>query len=158
MGLRCSELCGLRWSDIDLDKKEMTISQALTREAGITYIDETKSLSSNRVLPIPDMLVALLLEEKNKATNEYVATANGLHITPDHFSEHQLKVFYNGIDVPLDMRLTAHELRHTCGTLLYEETKDIYYVSKFLGHSDIGITTKTYVHSQMHQKKVRIVP
>ena len=158
MGLRCSELCGLRWSDLDLDKKEMTISQALTREAGITYIDETKSLSSNRVLPIPDMLVALLLEEKNKATNEYVATATGRHITPDHFSEHQLKVFYNSIDVPFDQRLTAHELRHTCGTLLYEETKDIYYVSKFLGHSDIGITTKTYVHSQMHQKKVRIVP
>ena len=85
---------------------------------------------------------------------------NGRHITPNHFGDRHMEAFYNTMKVPKEQRLSPHELRHTCGTLLYEETKDIYFVSRFLGHSDIGITTKTYVHSEMQDEKIhlRITP
>ena len=46
-------------------------------------------------------------------------------------------------------RFTPHEYRHTCGTLLYRRTKNIYAVAKFLGHSDVVITTKIYVHNDV---------
>lgn len=46
-------------------------------------------------------------------------------------------------------KLNPHELRHTCGTLLYQRTKNIYAVSKFLGHADIKITTDTYIHDDI---------
>ena len=156
MGLRCSELCGLRWSDIDFENGLLCVNQALTREAGVTYIDETKSLTSTRKIPLPDSLRSRLADARSNSEDEYVAMVNNHHMTPDHFNEHQMEAFYNSLNVPMDARLTAHELRHTCGTLLYEETKDIYYVSKFLGHSDIGITTKTYIHSNFQHKKTHI--
>jgi integrase len=156
MGLRCSELCGLRWTDIDFEEGFLSVSQALTREAGVTYIDNTKSRSSSRRIPVAPSLLARLADARSRSEDEYIAMVNGHHIAPDHFNEHQLEAFYNSLKIPNDLRLTAHELRHTCGTLLYESTKDIYYVSKFLGHSDIGITTKTYIHSDFQDKKVHI--
>lgn len=155
MGLRISELCGLRWQDIDLEQKTMTVSQALTSESGAIFIGDAKSLSSDRKLPIPDDLIKRLASVENK--QGYLAMRkNGRHVTPSHFNALELEVFYNNAGVPMNQRLTAHELRHTCGTLLYEETKDIFQVSKFLGHSEIGITTKIYVHSQYHTEKVHV--
>ena len=153
MGLRCSELCGLRWEDIDLDSGTLTVSQALTVEGGRVFIGKPKSANSIRKLSIPEDLLARLREEHGTG---YIATLNKRNITPDHFTERQLEAFYNSFGIPKEQRLTAHELRHTCGTLLYEDTKDIYYVSRFLGHSDIGITTKTYVHSEMQDEKIHI--
>lgn len=164
MGLRCSELCGLKWEDIDLVGGKMSISRALTTESGIIYIGPPKSANSIRKLDIPqDLLERLKLAkaEYDKAppksvgrynTEGYLATMNGHHITPDHFGDRQLECFYNYHKIANDCKLSPHELRHTCGTLLYERTKDVYFVSRFLGHSDIGITTKTYVHSEMQDE------
>ena len=155
MGLRCSELCGLRWQDIDLDNGTMYIRQALTSEGSQTFIGPPKSQNSVRKLIIPADLLCRLQAEKN-SDEEYIAMLNGRHITPNHFADRQLEAFYNAMKVPPEQRLSPHELRHTCGTLLYKETKDIYFVSRFLGHSDIGITTKIYVHSEMQDSAVHI--
>ncbi|MBR2908065.1 MAG: site-specific integrase [Clostridia bacterium] len=157
MGLRCSEMCGLRWEDINLDTGEMTIRQALTTENGEVYIGPPKSANSVRKLKIPEDLLERLRANHGEG---YLAMLNGRHITPNHFGDRHMEAFYNTMKVPKEQRLSPHELRHTCGTLLYEETKDIYFVSRFLGHSDIGITTKTYVHSEMQDEKIhlRITP
>lgn len=155
MGLRCSELCGLRWEDIDLDSGTMTINQALTTESGQIYIDKPKSSNSIRRLQVPEDLLCRLQVEKGDNTG-YIAMLNGHHITPNHFGDRQMEAFYNSMKVPMEQRLSPHELRHTCGTLLYRDTKDIYHVSRFLGHSDIGITTKTYVHSEMQDNEIHI--
>lgn len=153
MGLRCSELCGLRWEDIDFDEGTMTIRQALTTESGVIYIGKPKSDNSTRKLHIPTELLSRLEKEKGVG---YIAMINDHHITPDHFGDRQMEAFYNYMKIPKHQRLSPHELRHTCGTLLYEETKDIYFVSRFLGHSDVGITTKTYVHSEMQEEKIHL--
>ena len=155
MGLRCSELCGLRWEDVDIENSTLYVKQALTSENGTIYIDEPKSKNSARKLKIPKELIEKLKAEKGTG---YIAVLNNRHITPDHFSDRQLESFYNYMKVPKEQRLSPHELRHTCGTLLYEKTKDIYHVSRFLGHSDIGITTKIYVHSEMQEDKIKITP
>lgn len=163
MGLRCSELCGLRWSDVDLERGTLTVEQALTSDAGAVYIGAPKSENSKRRLDVPADLLAKLRaaapagDGSTGALSAYVATRRGgNHATPDHFAERELEVFYNAAGVPRDQRLSPHELRHTCGTLLYEQTKDIYFVSRFLGHSDIGITTKIYVHSEMQDEKIHV--
>ena len=154
MGLRCSELCGLRWQDINLKEGTMHINQALTTDGSKIYIDKPKSTNSIRKLKIPqDLLQKLKSAEKE---TEYVAMLNGHHITPNNFGDIYIKTFYNALNVPQEQRLAPHELRHTCGTLLYKDTKDIYHVSRFLGHSDIGITTKTYVHSEMQDEEIHI--
>lgn len=158
MGLRCSELCGLQWKDIDLQKGFMTISQALTCEGSQIFIDTPKTKMSRRKLVIPeDLLDRLRITKAGQDEASYLATMpDGRHITPNHFGDRQLEAFYNYMKIPHEQRLSPHELRHTCGTLLYKETKDIYHVSRFLGHSDIAITTKIYVHSEMQDEEIHI--
>lgn len=168
MGLRCSELCGLKWEDVDLENGKMNISRALTTESGVIYIGPPKSANSVRKLEIPADLLERLKQAKAAYdaappksvgiynTVGFIATMNGRHITPDHFGDRQLEAFYNYHKIPQNSKLSPHELRHTCGTLLYQSTKDVYFVSRYLGHSDIGITTKTYVHSEMQDTAVHV--
>ena len=153
MGLRCSELCGLCWEDIDLENGTLYVKQALTSVNSTIYIDKPKSHNSIRRLKIPEDLLQRLQKEKGTG---YIDFKNGKNITPTRFNAWRLTPFYNYMKVPKEQRLTPHELRHTCGTLLYDSTKDIYHVSRFLGHSDIGITTKIYVHSEMNEEKIHI--
>lgn len=155
LGLRCSELCGLKWGDIDFNTGKIAVSRALTTEGGLTYIDKPKSANSTRKLDVPQDLLERLAAYRNPKGG-FIAMLNGHHITPDHFGDRQLEAFYNYHKIPREQRLTPHELRHTCGTLLYQSTKDIYFVSRFLGHSDIGITTKIYVHSSMQDDAIHI--
>jgi len=46
LGLRCSELCGLKWEDIDLRTGKIAVSRALTTEGGLSYIDTQKLYAS----------------------------------------------------------------------------------------------------------------
>lgn len=149
MGLRASELCGLEWKNIDLTNKQMFICQAITTEGGSKYLDKPKSANSTRKLPIPDDLLIRL--ENTEKTGSFLFQG----MTHKRVGE-KLTTIYNSLNVPKDKRLTAHELRHTCGTLLYQATKDIFYVSRYLGHSDVSITTKIYVHSELQQEEIHI--
>lgn len=150
MGLRGSELCALTWSKIDLENGIMHINEGKVNVNGVTYIGKPKSANSTRKLPIPNDLLERLKNEP-KTTSNFLIDA-----TSKTLSE-KLRVLYNKIGIDKDKQLSAHELRHTCGTLLYNETKDIYLVSRFLGHSDIGITTKIYVHSNLQDDAINIL-
>lgn len=157
MGLRCSEMCGLKWEDVDLERGFLAVKQALVTDAGHVIIAKPKSDNSVRTLPIPgDLLSRLKAYREGHPDDVFVATFRGANIKPDHFASRQLRTFYRAHGVSADLQLSPHELRHTCGTLLYNETKDIYHVSRYLGHSDIGITTKTYVHSEMQDKPIHL--
>lgn len=165
MGLRASEVCGLRWQDVNFSAGTLTVNQSITYCDGITQVADPKSINAHRTLPVPPELLSLIKEAKKNAPGgelgKYVTSyedINGkrMHLTAYNIRKVVLKRFYNDLGVPEEQRLNPHELRHTCGTLLYESTKDIYHVSRFLGHADIGITSKTYVHSDFTEKKVHI--
>lgn len=44
-----------------------------------------------------------------------------------------------------------HDARHTAGTLLFDQGVDIEVIRRFLGHSSIVLTSKTYVHHSARQ-------
>ncbi len=56
-------------------------------------------------------------------------------------------------------RRSCHLLRHTCGTLLYAETKDLQVVKNTLRHSDLKMASK-YAHLQdrMMNRYTRAIP
>ena len=146
LGLRCSELCGLKWGDIDTNAKTVSIKRACTESKGMAVVASPKNKSSERTLPLSTAL-AERLEAVRGDAEEFILTSRkgkGKPITPCKFSAHKYKTFFT--DYGETDYLTPHELRHTCGTLLYEKTKDIYAVSKYLGHANINITSKLYVH------------
>ena len=66
-GLRIGELCTLKWADIDLEKRILTVSKTLQRiqiKGGSTktklILTEPKSETSKRSIPIPECLIEFL--------------------------------------------------------------------------------------------------
>ncbi|PKM62331.1 MAG: hypothetical protein CVU97_05915 [Firmicutes bacterium HGW-Firmicutes-21] len=166
LGLRCSELCGLKWGDIDYTARSVHIQRATTTVNYRAVTAKPKSKSSNRKLPLSSELLTNLNNNKGEP-DEFILSSTkvkGKPLTPLDFSSSRYKTFFkdlnkhlleehqkrlqsdnNAVLTTID-ELTPHELRHTCGTLLYARTKDIFAVSKYLGHSSIDVTTKLYVH------------
>ena len=62
-GLRSSELRGLPWSDVDLEKSELHVRQRADR---YNQIGNPKSEDSHRTVPIPPATVAALREWKKE--------------------------------------------------------------------------------------------
>jgi len=143
MGLRESELCGLKWEDIDLEEGYLSIKRACTDLNGIAILNEPKNEKSKRTIPIPKDLLKILRQNAGKGF--VVQSENGKLISSKNFQNNRYKRVLNACGI--ERQLNPHELRHTCGTLLYNKTHDIYAVSRFLGHSSINITTKLYVHN-----------
>lgn len=148
LGVRCSELLGLKWSDFDFENKVVVIQRAITAVNHKPRIDVPKSKTSIRTIPISTRLARAIAEHKND-NSEFVVQQ--CPITPANFTKNVYNPFFRDLNkqYPDIYRLSPHELRHTCGTLLYNKTKDLYAVSKFLGHANVGITAKLYVHEDV---------
>ena len=142
MGLRISELCGLKWEDIDFKKGTMSIQRACTDLNGSAVIGEPKNTKSKRTIPIPQELLKVL--KKERKTGYIVISTTNKNISPRTFTSKRYNVFFKDTGI---RKLTPHEMRHTCGTLLYEKCHDIYAVQAFLGHTNAIVTSEIYVHS-----------
>lgn len=158
LGLRCSELCALKWENIDFENAKINVIEARTMQGGVGKEGAPKSFTSRRRLDIPPDLLAKLKKEKEETNTSYVVTYKGKPANPDHFFEKFVVPFYIELGISEDKMLTPHELRHTCGTILYKQTKDIYHVSRFLGHSDVSLTARVYVHSEINDEFIEAFP
>ena len=59
---------------------------------------------------------------------------------------------YARIASPLK-KITPHKLRSTYGTMLYQESGDIYLVADVLGHKDVNTTRKHYAAIQEERRR-----
>jgi integrase len=69
-GLRRSEVCGLRWSDLDLAKRILTVDQSVeqTKASGgpaRLHFGRVKTFKAHRAVPIPRHLADLLVAHKH---------------------------------------------------------------------------------------------
>lgn len=69
-GLRCGEVLGLRWSDVDLKDKTLTVNQARVLVDYKVRIEEPKSRNGKRTLPLDDDLVGALVELRKRQSKE----------------------------------------------------------------------------------------
>lgn len=139
-GLRASELCGLKWEDIDLKKGTLSVKRACTTLNGMAVVDKPKNANSLRTIPIPKALIETLKKSYSKG---FILNIKGKPMSSQHFTSNKYNVFFNETGI---RKLSPHKMRHTCGTLLYEKCHDVFAVQKFLGHSNAIVTSKTYVH------------
>jgi integrase len=163
-GLRRGEILALKWSDIDFANKEIHINKAIIHIHGKPMLKGPKSKAGIRDVPIPNFLVELL--KKVKPTSElFCPSVEGEVMTSVAYKRawdsylHYLNIQAGGRDasrinpkVQKVDRITAHMLRHTYATLLYDANVDIKSTQRYLGHSDIETTLEIYTHLTKHKQ------
>ncbi len=159
LGLRTSEMLALKWEDFDFKARTVNIERACVEIDNKPAIGAPKSEASIRTLPLSKEFCDFLYFYGKSCKGYITLSKNGNLMDNANFTKSRYNRFFRELEEDTGMyRLSPHELRHTCGTLLYEHTKDIYAVSKFLGHSSVVITTKYYIHPtvEMLRNKLNI--
>ena len=133
-GLRRGELVNLRWQDVDLQRRVITI------QSSPTY--RTKQ-GKKRVLPLNEMAFHLLSAKHSQELGEYVFMHRGKQIAENWLSQ----IFKRAVkdkEAGLNDKLHWHSLRSSFASWLVIDGVSIYAVSKLLGHSSVTITQKHY--------------
>lgn len=147
-GIRIGELCALTWDDIGENTIRVNKTVQRVQQNGTTEILTLppKTVSSNRIIPIPKELKLLLKGRKNNGT--VLKQENGKLVEPRLM---QIKFKKYTAECGIE-NINFHSLRHSFATRCVEVGFDIKTLSEILGHSDVKTTLNKYVHSSMEQK------
>lgn len=155
LGLRRGEALGLRWQDIDFDKRTLRVSQSLARLNGRLVLSEPKTKSSSRILDLPQTLLPKLREHRNKQLEEKMSagpkwTDSGLVFTTSKGTPIDPRKVKRRLDALLKAaglpHFRVHDLRHFFASLLLAQGVPLKVVSDMLGHTQISITADLYTH------------
>jgi integrase len=161
-GLRRSEVCGLRWQDIDFDAETMTICNTRTQVKEVREQERTKSAASRRTLTLIDSTIPTLRTIRKEQLerrmlmgseyhiNDYVCVwPDGRPLLPESVTHH-FRDFLIKNNLPL---IRFHDLRHTAGSLLLESGASIKQVQEFMGHEQSSTTLDIYAHTSPESRK-----
>ena len=157
MGLRRSEICGLKWSHVDREARVITIAEARTAVNGRSVDKGTKNRSSVRRLgyrgladmeELMERLWNQRLEEMRTMGADYqddgfvVCHHGGRPYQPDYLSNRLQRVLRT-TELPY---VTLHGLRHSFASIAHSRNVPLFGISKALGHSNTNTTTQIYMH------------
>lgn len=157
-GIRVGELCALKWKDISLFEKTLTIKgtmQRLQHDAVIgtqktrVVITEPKSSYALRTIPLPMFVVERLLEFQCQA-NDFLLTGSEKYYIEPRTMQNRFKAYLKQGKIA---DANFHSLRHTFATRCIESGFDVKSLSEILGHSSVKLTLDKYVHSSMELKR-----
>jgi len=150
LGLRPGEALGLKWSDLDVEESTIQIVRQVQRVKGTGLVIKAVKQKKERVIPISDTTIQILLTHKRYQSLQKAswATDEGL-------------IFPNNIGKPLDekadrnrfRKLTKlagtqeyelYQLRKTAFTAMASQT-DLKTLMEFSGHSQVSTVLGSYV-------------
>lgn len=148
LGLRRGEALGLRFSDIDFERRIAHIQQQYTTcgkdKTGKPQwgIRSLKTKESDRIIGIPSLVLQKLIERQKVAKHDLVCCNDDGSPRNINSLEHAFKMFLAQNGLP-EIRL--HDLRHTYATQLRDLGVDITTISQVLGHTSIKTTADIYI-------------
>ncbi|WP_336215014.1 tyrosine-type recombinase/integrase [Nonomuraea sp. LPB2021202275-12-8] len=165
-GLRRGELAGLRWADISLETRELTVVQQLIHINGQLRVVPPKSEASQRTIALDTEAVRLLRRHQQRQhlqgldTAGWVFTrADGQPIRPDYLT-YRFRYLVAASGLP-PVRL--HDLRHGAASTALAAHVDLRTVQGQLGHASIVLTSDTYtsvlpeLHHEAAEATARLV-
>lgn len=154
-GLRIGEVCALQWKDVDLDNHIINIRNSVVRvsskESSYLMLDEPKTLSSTRVIPIVPTLYQLLMQYKKD--NDIFVISGTTEFMKPRTLEYHFKKTLKKCELKV---VNYHALRHTFATNCIQMGVDVKSLSEILGHSNVSVTLNTYVHSSLEMKRQQL--
>jgi integrase len=155
-GLRASELRGLTWDAVDLDRKLLVVRARADRW---NVIGSPKSDAGKREVPLAPIVVNVLREWKlacpRFADSEEpprlwlvfpTATGNVQRLAHIHRRLGPVQHAAGITDDPARPKYGMHSLRHACASLLIEQGFNAKRVQALMGHSTIAMTLDIYTH------------
>ena len=155
-GLRRGELCGLRWTDIDLDRATLTVERNRTTAGYQIVENDPKTPAGRRAVALDKHTVRVLRAHRARQLDQRRDTlANGQQWTDSGY------VFVRGDGLPINPNYATtrfrklvqraglppvrlHDLRHGAASLAHEAGADLKTLQDLLGHSSIVTTADTY--------------
>lgn len=174
-GLRRGEMMALDWDAVDMKNRTLVVRQTAVINVNQIQIEQrAKTDAGLRILPICKALYAALDSvPEAQRVGPVCKSTSGKHMTEAGVSGtlatfcRALERILNG-EEPLQrgrrtdrekakgenlpekpriqFKFTAHDLRHTYATALYDAGVPVKAAQYFLGHSDIKITLELYTH------------
>jgi len=155
-GLRRGELLALRWSDIDLERRSLTVTRAIAQTySGELVSQPPKTAKGKRTIALSHAAVSVLRNHKRKQAqlaeklgdawqgkDLVMSDASGGIINPSNIHRHFKRLLRKAGVKPIRF----HDLRHTHATLMLKQGEHPKVVSERLGHNSIQITLDTYTH------------
>ena len=158
-GLRRGEICGLKWSDLDIDTGKLCIQRSVSiKKGGGVNIGETKTDKGVRSITLPKSVIEMLRIRQKSAISEWIfpnLLNPELPISPAAVYR-KLKAILKRAELPM---IRFHDLRHTFATHAMQGGVDAKTLSGILGHTNASFTLDTYTHvtADMQQNASEVV-
>ncbi|MBQ1902558.1 MAG: tyrosine-type recombinase/integrase [Lachnospiraceae bacterium] len=149
-GMRVSEMVGLNVSDVDFKNACFHVIRKGGNEAKIYFgPDIEKALHDYLHFERDKYLIAA--PSDSIGTDALFLSLKGMRLTVRAI-ENLVKKY--AVAAGLGTKISPHKLRATFGTLLYEETSDIYLVADALGHKSVDTTRAHYADiTESHKRR-----
>ena len=138
-GLRQSELIALKWSDLDIESRTLTIAEkrAVVRRELVEYGSQTRSI---RLTP---EVVDLLVMEHSKHPSSQLMFMHPATLKP--YSPQMVRRMHDEIIKEAGINHIRYvDLRHTCAILALKNGMDTKELARMLGHYRPAITRQNY--------------
>lgn len=155
-GMRRGEVLGLRWHDLDLDVKQLSVRQTLISVSYKIEFSAPKTPRSRRTIPLDAETVTSLRRHRADQAKERLAAGDmyqdrdlvfahtdGSPIHPDSVTG-EFKRLLQRAGLP---KIRLHDLRHTYATMSLQARVPSKVVSELLGHSTVAFTEDVYTHA-----------
>lgn len=151
------ELCGLRWQDVDLENRRLTVRQEMVLVRGKRVLKEPKSGASRAAVPLLPEVVEALRDWKTRQDVERTVAGplwedhglvfcqpNGKPLHPDHPLKRHFRRILGRAGLPEALRI--HDLRHAVATVAVSSGVDPKTAQASLRHSRVTTTLGIYAH------------
>lgn len=142
-GARQGEILGLKWSDVDFSKKQISINR--TFNMGRFFTPKTKG--SARQIDLAPMAVKALAEWKlaNGGKDDDLVFPNEAG-EPMNYSNMVQRYYRKALKDAGIPQIRFHDLRHTYASLLLAQGENVKYIQTQMGHSSPTVTLNVYAH------------
>jgi integrase len=152
-GLRIGEATGLTWKNVDLSKagKEFFIVRnQLQRVNSKLVLRPLKTEKSRRSLPLMgDSLKVIEFEQARQMVDHQDNPLGLVFLNPygrPFDPKYVNKIFREALESAGLPPMGIHSLRHSAATFMLMSGQNLHNVSRYLGHSQIALTSNLYGH------------